>query len=245
MGRRLSRLPMLVIFALGAMGSGALAQQSSLPLPDAPAPNAIPLRTAPGGFIRRAPEEILVRQPLTPARLNGRQKYKLAYRRIVSIQTPVKTAFVSGFELAAGTGPDLPTNGWGAFAKRLGYNGLNESTTIFFATAFVPALAHEDPRYPVLGQGSARTRILWAVKHEFVGFSDDGREMPNYGNLVGLGLASITANAYSPRGSVGYGDTVESYLIKIAIGTGFNVAREFKVRNHVKAFLQRSKANPH
>ena len=129
------------------------------------------------------------------------------------------------------------------FAKRMGYNGLNISTTIFFDTAFVPALAHQDPRYPVLGHGKAKTRLAWAIKHEFVAFRDDGREMPNYGNLVGFGLASITANAYMPRDSIGYGDTVESYLLNIGISTGLNVVREFKIFDRVKTVVRHSKAD--
>jgi hypothetical protein len=198
---------------------------------------------AQGGAVSRREALANERQPAVPARLSAHEKYGLAYRRIVSLQTPIKTAFVSGFELAAGTGPDLATNGWSAFAKRLGYNGLNLSSTIFFDTALVPALTHQDPRYPVLGHGPAKTRVAWAVKHEFVGFSDDGRPMPNYGNMVGLGLASITANAYSPEGSRGYGDTAESYLIKIAVGTGLNVVREFKLQDHLKTLMRHSKAD--
>lgn len=177
------------------------------------------------------------------ARLSGRQKYALAYRRIVSPQTPLKAALDSGFEMAAGTGPDFQRNGLSAFGKRVGYNGLNISTAIFFDTAFVPALVHQDPRYPVLGQGPVKTRVAWAIKHEFVAFRDDGREMPNYGNLVGLGLASLTANAYTPRDSVGYGDTMEGYLINIGVSTALNVVMEFKVFDQVKTLVRHSKAD--
>ncbi len=159
------------------------------------------------------------------------------------MQTPLKAALDSGFEMAAGTGPDLPRNGASGFAKRMGYNGLNISTTIFFDTAFVPALVHQDPRYPVLGQGPVKTRLAWAIKHEFVAFSDDGRKMPNYGNLVGFGLASLAADAYTPRDSVGFSDTVESYLINISVSTGLNVVREFKIFDRAKAIVRHSKSD--
>ena len=83
-----------------------------------------------------------------------------------------------------------------------------------------------------------KTRVGWALKQEFVGFNDNGGEMVNYGNLVGLGLASITANAYSPRTSVGYTDTVKSYCIKIGVSTGMNVVREFRVYDRVTTLLR-------
>jgi len=245
MGLGLSRLPALMMCALAAVGFTARAQYPAHLLPDAPTPNPIPIpiRAAQGRVVRGSGAQKLAPQPTVPARLSARQKYGLAYRRIVSLQTPVKAALDSGFEMAAGTGPDLPRNGLSAFGKRVGYNGLNISTTIFFDTAFVPALVHQDPRYPVLGQGPVKTRLAWAIKHEFVAFSDEGREMPNYGNLVGFGLASLTADAYTPRDSVGYGDTVESYLINLGVSTALNVVREFKVFDRVKTIVHHSKVD--
>jgi hypothetical protein len=155
---------------------------------------------------------------------------------------PLKAGFVSGWELATHTGPDLPTNGWIPFGERVGYNALNISSTIFFDTAFVPALAHQDPRYFPLGEGSAKARLKWAVRSEFVGFSDHGREMPNYANLVGFALSSVVANAYSPRESVGYSNTVQRYVIKIGVSTGLNVVREFGLVDRVKAIARHSKS---
>ncbi|HET6168661.1 MAG TPA: hypothetical protein VFE01_00715, partial [Terracidiphilus sp.] len=174
--------------------------------------------------------------------LRAKEKYALAYRRIVSPQMPLKAAFVSGWEVGTGMGPDFPTNGWKPFAERFGYNAASISTTIFFDTAFVPALVHQDPRYFPLGKGPVKERIKWAVKSEFVGFGDDGHRMPNYANLVGDALSAIAVNAFSPRESIGYGDTVEGYAIKIGISTGLNVAREFKVFERLKAIARHSKS---
>jgi len=183
--------------------------------------------------------------PLRPkfaAGMTAREKYGLAYRRIVSLQTPLKALLVSGWEVGTGTGPDIPTNGWKPFGERVGYNAASISTTIFFTTGFVPALAHQDPRYFPLGQGPVKDRILWAVRSEFVGRGDDGHPMPNYGNLVGLALASVVNDAYTPRDSVGIGDTAESYVIKLGVGTGLNVIREFNVFDRVKAIAHHSKS---
>ena len=179
-------------------------------------------------------------RPSFTTSLSARDKYVLAYHRIVSWQLPMKAAFVSGFEMAAGTGPDFP-NGWEGFGKRTGYNAASISTTIFFSTAFVPAIAHQDPRYFALGAGSAKTRILWAVKSEFVGTGDEGQAMPNYSNLVGFALASIAANLYGPHASRGVADTAESYGIKIGVSTGINVVREFELFERVRALGRRAK----
>jgi hypothetical protein len=211
-------------------------------LPDAPskAPGFVRVRSQ---KVRGRAIETEKRQfrPSFPTNLTAREKYGLAYRRIVSPQMPLKAVFASGFELAAGTGPDLPTNGWVPFGERVGYNVLNISTTTFFNTAFVPALAHQDPRFFPLGEGPVKSRVLWAVRSEFVGFSDDGHTMPNYANLIGFALSSMAANLYYPHSSLSFGDTVQSYSIKIGVSTGMNVGREFGVFNRLKAFALHSK----
>lgn len=240
-GRSFPGVPVLMICSMCAAGVPVPAQTLVKNLPDAPLSNRISLAAEARNF-RPGVAQIPMRTLPVPVRLSAKQKYALAFRTIVSPQTVLRTAFDSGFQLAAGTGPDVPTNGWGPFAQRFGYNQLNISTAIFLSTGIVPAMVHQDPRYPVLGRGSVKTRVAWALKHEFVGFSDSGREMPNYGNLAGLGLASITANAYLPRGNVGYGDTVESYCIKIAVKAGMNVAREFRVFDHAKTLVRPTRA---
>jgi hypothetical protein len=229
----------LSILLVTTLASAVAQKPAEKVLPDAPTP-ADPGRPESVAPVIRTESKQL--RPSFSTSLTAREKYALAYRRIVSPQMPLKAIFVSGFELAAHTGPDLPTNGWGPFAERVGYNALGIASTTFFNTAFVPALIHQDPRYFPLGQGPVKTRVMWAVRSEFVGLGDDGHAMPNYANLAGFALSSIVANAYTPRGSVGYEDTLNRYLIKIAVSTGMNVGREFRVFDRVKAIARHSKS---
>jgi hypothetical protein len=231
-------LPFSVLLQV-AIASAIAQKPAEKVLPDVPAP-AEPARADVVTPVVSTETKQL--RPSFSMSLTAGQKYALAYRRIVSPQMPMKAVFVSGFELAAHTGPDLPTNGWGPFGKRVGYNALEISTTTFFNTAFVPALVHQDPRFFPLGGGPVKARVMWAIRSEFVGIGDDGHTMPNYANLVGFALSSIVANAYTPRGSVGYEDTVNRYLIKIGVSTGMNVGREFGVFSRVKALAHHSKS---
>jgi hypothetical protein len=229
----------LILAAISVAGTAIAQSPAEKTLPNAPAPSATegPVIAQPGRT------QIRQQRPAFATSLSVREKYALAYRRIVSPQMPMKAVFVSGFELAAHTGPDFPTNGWGPFGERVGYNALSISTTTFFNTAFVPALVHQDPRYFPLGDGPVKARIMWAIRSEFVGFGDDGRTMPNYANLVGFGLSSILANAYTPRASVGVEDTMKRYAIKIGVSTGMNVGREFGVFVRMKALARHSKSS--
>ena len=173
--------------------------------------------------------------------MSTKEKYALAYRRIVSPQTLLKAGFVSGWEVGTGLGPDYPTNGWKPFAERFGYNAASISTTIFFDTGLVPALAHQDPRYFRKAGAPVKERIRWAMKSEFVGVGDDGHAMPNYANLVGLALASVAENAFGPEKDVNVADMAQGYSIKIGFGMGFNVAREFDLAGHLKGWARHSK----
>ena len=221
---------------LWAMGVAAAQNPAKEMVPDVPAAADSGSPVAPV-----ANETRQVRQEYAIG-MTAREKYTLAYRRIVSPQMPFKAALISGWELGTGTGADFPTNGWAPFARRYGYNAASISTTIFFNTAVVPALVHQDPRYFPLHHGPVKTRVRWALRSEFVGVGDDGRAMPNYANLVGLALSSIAENGFSPRESVGYGDTAKRYVIKIGVGMGLNLVREFDIFERVRALAQHSKS---
>jgi len=205
-------------------------------LPDAPSVAA----GETGVFPSEQNGKLPVRPPF-PGGMTTKQKYGLATRRIFSLQTPLKALVVSGWEVGVGVGPDLPTNGWKPFGKRVGYNAAGISSTIFFTTAFVPSLVHQDPRYFPLNHGPVKDRVMWAVRSEFVGVGDDGHTMPNYASLVGLALASAVNDSFTPSDDVSLGDTAESYVIKLGIGTGLNVIREFNVFDRVKAIAHHSK----
>ena len=131
-------LKVLALAVSSAVRVTAAQDISQKALPDAPTPWVANIpetgqNSASGGMRSQ--------RPPAASPLSVREKYRLAYLRVVSPQALLKSAFVSGFELAAGTGPDFPTNGWGAFGQRVGFNALSLTTTTFFDTAFVPALA--------------------------------------------------------------------------------------------------------
>jgi len=238
MGLRLreSILRITITLSLATCAAAAQSPEEDV-LPDAPMPAGSEAPVAPSESSETRPV-----RPQVPIGMTAKEKYGLAYRRIVSPQMPLKALFVSGWEIGTGTGPDFATNGWVPFGKRVGYNAASISTTIFFDTGLVPALVHQDPRFFPLGSGTLKTRILWAVKSEFVGFRDDGSGMPNYANLVGFALASLVMNSFAPGENPGASDMMKGYASKIGISAGLNVAREFKVFDRVKAIAHHSKA---
>lgn len=188
-------------------------------LPEAPLPHRRVLLLFPGYET--------IQDPTIPvARLRTSQKLEMAYRKTVDPSFLVESGMFAAFDVVAHYGPDYGS-GWRPFAQRYGYNAANTASTFLFTDGLLPTVFHQDPRYFRKGEGSARSRIWWALRSEGVAFSDHGREMPNYSSLIGFGMSTALSNAYSPSSSVTFGSTMERYGVKIGVSFGLNLLREF------------------
>jgi hypothetical protein len=170
--------------------------------------------------------------PLRPA-----QKFEMAYRSTFDLSFLIRPSIVTVFDKSMRVGPDYG-RGASGLAELYGYNCASLAATFFFSDALVPAIFHQDPRYFRKGSGPAKTRILWALRSEFVAFSDRGSEMPNYGNLIGYGLTTLLNDAYLPARNVSVGKTLEGYGIKFGTNFAFNLVHEYRGVARVKEMIQ-------
>ena len=169
--------------------------------------------------------------------LRARQKFELAYRSTIDLSSPIRAGVTTLFDRSLGVGPFYAPGGRG-FAQLYGYNAANLASTFLFAQAVVPSVFHQDPRYFRKGSGPAKSRIWWALRSEFVGFSDRGPQMPNYAVLVGYALSTALADAYLPAHNVSVGKSFEGYGIKFGTGFGFNLLHEYGAVARVKKIIQ-------
>jgi hypothetical protein len=168
-----------------------------------------------------------IQDPVTPvATLRTKQKFEMAYRKTVDPSFIVESAMFAGYDQVANYGPQYGS-GAGPFAQRFGYNAANLASTFFFTDALLPTMLKQDPRYFRKGSGSIASRVWWAFRSELVAFSDQGKQMPNYSNLIGFGMSTALSDAYSPDSSVTFPNTMERYGVKIGVSFGLNVMREF------------------
>ncbi len=211
-------LPILCVFAF--VFPAAFAQAPIEPsLPEAPLPHSRVLFLFPGFET--------VQDPNIPvATLRVPQKFEMAWRKVLDPSFLVESAMFAGFDQLAGYGPRYGS-GPGSFAQRFGYNAGNLASTFFFTDGVLPTLFHQDPRYFRKGEGPFASRVWWALRSEFVAFSDQGTQMPNYANMIGFGMSTALSNAYSPASSNNFDSTMERYGIKIGFSFALNVMREF------------------
>lgn len=168
-----------------------------------------------------------VQDPDVPvAPLRTRQKFEMAYRKTVDPSFVVEALMFSGFDVATNYGPDYGS-GADAFAQRFGYNAANTASTFLFSDALLPTIFHQDPRFFRKGRGSFGSRVWWALRSEAVGYSNTGREMPNYSSMLGFGMSTALSNAYSPESSITFAKTMERYGVKEGVSFGLNLMREF------------------
>jgi hypothetical protein len=219
-------------FLLGVFSANPCCGQAPIDpsLPEAPLPHKRALLLFPGYDVMQQTTD-----PVAPLRTS--QKFEMAYRSTFDPSFLMRSAIVTVFDKALGVGPDYGGGGSG-IAQLYGYNTASLASTFFFAQAAVPAVFHQDPRYFRKGTGSAKSRIWWAFRSEFVGFSDRGPQMPNYGVLIGFGLSTLLSDAYLPARNVSVGKSFQGYGFKIGTNFGLNVLHEYGGVTRVKKILE-------
>ena len=202
-----------------ALGSAAAQAPIDPSLPEAPLSHGRELFLAAGYGVVMNPN-----QSVPP--LSTKQKYKMAFLETVDPSSFLRAGFGAGYDKVVGAGPDYGP-GIGGFSKLYAYNFANSASTNFFSDAFIPSLVHQDPRFFRRRTGSAKSRILWVIRSQFVAFSDSGKSMPNYGNIIGFPMATALSVAYLPAENVSFGQTMEGIAIKFGISAGFDTSSEF------------------
>jgi hypothetical protein len=220
-----------LFFALSCQVRRSSAQAPIDPsLPEAPLPHKRALLLFPGYDVMQQ-----TTKPVAP--LAPHQKFELAFRTVADPSFLVRAAILTGYEKSLSVGPDYG-RGAGGIAQLYGYNCGSLASTFFFADALVPSIVHQDPRYFRKGSGPAKSRIWWALRSEFLAFSDRGTQMPNYGVLVGYGMSTLLSDAYLPASSISVGKNFEGYGIKLSSGFALNVLHEYGGVERVKQIIQ-------
>lgn len=135
------------------------------------------------------------------APLSAKMKFKLAWKAEIDPVTVLGEGFVAGLDQGGRT-PDYNEGATGYF-KRFGAVYADGFTDIMFGGAILPTLLHQDPRYFYKGEGTNRSRLLYAMSSSFICKGDNGRWQPNYSSVGGDLISGAISNAYYPRSNRG------------------------------------------
>lgn len=160
-------------------------------------------------------------QPLTSG-----QKFKLALFSSVSPAAFLGSACGAGFGQAADT-PAGYGQGASAYGQRFGASMAKRATSNLVGTYLLSSMLHDDPRFFVMGDGSLKQSIWFALRRVVVVRKDDGGEAFNWPGVVGPLAAAGLANTYMPEAQRTVGYTMESYGWSIASTAGVNLLKEY------------------
>jgi hypothetical protein len=118
--------------------------------------------------------------------------------------------------------------GMAGFGRYVGVSYTQDMTGEFLGTFLIPSLTHQDPHYHRWPHASLKRRILHSAYQIVWTQGDNGREMPNYANIVGWALEDEIANLYVPGRATRLSASAERY------GTAFLSA---PIDNYITEFL--------
>src|SRR5260370_41627669 len=109
------------------------------------------------------------------------------------------------------------------YAKRYGASYADFVTDAFIGGAILPSLLKQDPRYFYKGNGSGRSRALYAIANAVICKGDNGHWQPNYSEILASLATSGISNLYYPASDRnGAALTFENALIGLGASAAIN-----------------------
>jgi len=169
--------------------------------------------------------------PLTPG-----QKFKVTARGLFDPFEFVLIGVVAGLGQAANSNPSYG-QGMEGYAKRYATAYGDNLIENFMASAVLPSILHQDPRYYQLGHGGFWKRSAHAVGRVVITRSDSGQQQANYSELVGAAAAAaISTYGYHPESERGFGNVVSVWGTQMGWDAVTYMIKEFwpDLRNRAK-----------
>jgi len=160
------------------------------------------------------------------AALGKRQKFELAFHAMTDPVAFAGAGVLAGWQHANQIYPAYEY-GFEGYAHRYGAAYANQAIARLLASAVLPTLFHQDPRYFYKGTGSVRQRSTYAIASTFVCWGDNGKRQFNISHLLGTFASGAASNLYYPEVNRGPGLVFVNGLIETAGNMGNNLLREF------------------
>lgn len=152
-------------------------------------------------------------------------KFAIAWDDATDRAIFLQTAFLSGIGQATNSNPSFG-QGVAGYAKRFGTTYADFAVENMTTEGVFPVLFHQDPRYFRRGEGSTRSRLMYAMSRLFITRGDSGNSQFNYSEVVGAATSVAISNAYYPDGRT-VGNNVGRYTEQLAFDAASNVLKEF------------------
>lgn len=159
--------------------------------------------------------------------LTSGQKFKVVGRSLIDPSEFVLIGFVAGLGQASNSNPSYGQGAEG-YGKRYATAYADNAVENFMASAVLPSLLHQDPRYYQLGHGGFLKRTGHAIGRVLLTRSDSGQTQFNYSEAFGAGMAAaISTYSYHPESERGVGTVISVWGTQIGWDVGTYMIKEF------------------
>ena len=159
--------------------------------------------------------------------LTSGDKFKVVGRSLIDPSEFVLIGFVAGLGQASNSNPSYGQGAQG-YGKRYATAYADNAIENFMASAALPSLLHQDPRYYQLGHGGFLRRTGHAISRVVITRSDSGRSQFNYSEVFGAGMAAaISTYSYHPESERGVGTVISVWGTQIGWDVGTYMLKEF------------------
>jgi hypothetical protein len=159
--------------------------------------------------------------------LTAGQKFKVVGRSLIDPSEFVLIGFVAGLGQASNSDSSYGQGAQG-YAKRYGTAYGDNAIENFIASAALPSLLHQDPRYYQLGRGGFMKRTKHAFERVIITRSDSGQSQFNYSEVFGAGIAaSISTYSYHPAQDRNFGTVASAWGTQMGWDVATYLVKEF------------------
>lgn len=159
--------------------------------------------------------------------LTSGEKFKVVGKSLVDPFEFVLIGFVAGIGQAANSTPAYG-QGWSGYGLRYATAYGDNAVENFMASAVLPSLLHQDPRYYELGHGGFWRRTGHALSRLVITQKDGGGDQFNYSEVFGAGMAAaISDYTYHLKSDRGFSNVVTVWGSQMGYDLGTYMLKEF------------------
>jgi hypothetical protein len=170
-------------------------------------------------------------------------KFKLAANDSIALST-IGAALVGAAYGQAVDSPEGYGQGGEGYAKRFGANMGRAASANIFGTFLISSVTHQDPRFFVKKDLSFGQSVKYAAVRLVKTRSDDGRQVVNWGGLLGPLAGEGLANTYYPEDSRTVGDTFARYGADLGWTFGGHLLKQYWPQINKKLHLMPASPEP-
>ena len=163
------------------------------------------------------------------APLTAAQKFQLGWKTIIDPVVIFDTGIGAGLQQWKNKYPDFGQGAEG-YGKRFGAQYAARVSSAIIGHIVMQSIFHQDPRYFYKGNGSIRSRALYAIGTAFVRKGDNGHWQPAYSDVLGGLAASEISTLYYPSSSRPVRRLADDVMLGFAGRAAHNLLHEFVLR---------------